>query len=113
MTAFDHAWIFLKALPQQQMYEESLRPGFFMAPPEFKQQILGTTHPAIVGMLRRLQNSGQSPYGVTPDLEVLSSEDAQDYAADEEGRNAIIEARTPLTVDKYGEYFDDSQAYSI
>ena len=110
MTAFDHAWVFLKALPEQQMYEESLRPGFFMAPPQFKQQRLGTVHPAIAGMLRRLQNPDQSPYGVTPDLEVLSSEDDRFYA-DEEGRDSMIEGKTPLTVDKYGEYFDDRQAY--
>ena len=108
--AFEQAWRLLKALPGQQMYEESLRAGFMGTPPEFKQQRLGTVHPAIAGMMRRLQNQNQSPYSATLDLEVLANEDDRFYAS-EEGRDAMIEGRTPLTVDKYGEYFDDRQAY--
>lgn len=65
MTAFNQAWAMLKALPEQQSFDQFYthgRPGSFREfnyPPTFeeipkiKQQRRGTVHPAIIAMLQR------------------------------------------------------------
>ena len=65
MTAFNQAWAMLKALPEQQAFEQfythgglgSLRefnyPPTFEEIPKIKQQRRGTVHPAIIAMLQR------------------------------------------------------------
>ena len=59
MSAFNEAWGFMKALPEQQQYQEmpGLGGGFEQMTP---QRRIGTVHPAIISMLRRLQ-SGRGP----------------------------------------------------
>ena len=54
--AFEQAWSLLKALPEQQMFEQRSRPAPYGSIPDIQQQRLGTAHPAIVGMLNRLEN---------------------------------------------------------
>lgn len=54
--AFEQAWSLLKALPEQQMYEQMSRPAPYGFNPDIHQQRLGSAHPAIVGMLNRLEN---------------------------------------------------------
>lgn len=66
MSAFDEAWDFMKALPEQQQYQEmpGLGEGFEQATP---QRRIGTVHPAIISMLRGLQ-SGKGPGPTRPGI---------------------------------------------
>ena len=66
MSAFDEAWGFMKALPEQQQYVEmpELGEGFEQMTP---QRRIGTVHPAIISMLRRLQ-SGKGPGPTRPGI---------------------------------------------
>tara|TARA_B100000963_G_C22485454_1_gene606668 strand:+ start:466 stop:891 length:426 start_codon:yes stop_codon:yes gene_type:complete len=102
MTAFEQAWSLLKALPEQQMFEQRSRPAPYGSITDMQQQRLGTVHPAIVGMLSRLQHTPRG-YAVRPDLRVL-----------ERGQLAhdpvMIEGRTPLSIENYGKYFDEGRA---
>jgi len=52
------AWEFLKGLPEQQQYTDlpGLAEGFDVKTPQHR---VGTTHPAIISMLNRLQNPHQ------------------------------------------------------
>jgi len=57
MTAFNQAWAMLKALPEQQAFEQyenhgRLGPSFEKIP-KISQQRRGTVHPAIIAMLQR------------------------------------------------------------
>jgi len=65
-VAFDEAWGFMKALPEQQQYQEmpGLGEGFEQMTP---QRRIGTVHPAIISMLRRLQ-SGKGPGPTRPGI---------------------------------------------
>ena len=65
-VAFDEAWDFMKALPEQQQYQEmpELGEGFEQMTP---QRRIGTVHPAIISMLRRLQ-SGRGPGPTRPGI---------------------------------------------
>ena len=62
--AFDIAWSLLKALPEQQAFEEIIQPTHrFGFKPRVVQRRLGAVHPAIMGMMDREQTSraGKSP----------------------------------------------------
>ena len=62
--AFNIAWSVLKALPEQQAFEEIIQPTHrFGFKPRVVQRRLGAVHPAIMGMMDREQTSraGKSP----------------------------------------------------
>lgn len=68
--AFEQAWSVLKALPEQQMYSQLTTPIGYGFSPDIEQQRLGTVHPAIEGMMERLQAQQQRHFNVRPDLRV-------------------------------------------
>jgi hypothetical protein len=68
MTAFEQAWSLLKALPGQQMYSQLTMPVGYGFSPSIEQQRLGTVHPAIAGMMSRLQRPDE--FNPQPDLRV-------------------------------------------
>jgi len=70
MTAFEQAWSLLKALPGQQMYSQLTMPVGYGFSPEISQQRLGTVHPAIAGMMNRLQRPDEYGFNPRPDLRV-------------------------------------------
>tara|TARA_R100001440_G_scaffold5582_1_gene11843 strand:+ start:162 stop:653 length:492 start_codon:yes stop_codon:yes gene_type:complete len=117
--AFEQAWSLLKALPEQQMFEQRSRPAPYGSIPDIQQQRLGTVHPAIINMINRRQNPHEykfiddehdrrpirmdlfSDVPMKPDLRVLGR--------GEEGPT-MIEGRTPLSIENYGKYFDEGRA---
>ena len=89
MTAFDNAWIFLKALPEQQMFVERTRrenlggggdeEEWLDHLPEidrFGARSYGTIHPAILGMLQRRTDDFHQTEGIPPTLNLDSGEEA-------------------------------------
>jgi len=122
--AFEQAWSLLKALPQQQMYEQMSRPMPYGYNPDIQQQRLGTVHPAIINMINRVQNPHEykfiddehdrrlirndlfSNVPMRPNLRVLGRAEEGQFADDP----AMIEGRTPLSIENYGKYFDEDRA---
>lgn len=76
MKPFQSAWIFLKALPEQQMFTEPRPRRNLTQPPlnpsegpvidDYGAVSHGTVHPAILGMLQR--NAGEARQGNHPTL---------------------------------------------
>jgi hypothetical protein len=76
--AFSEAWNLLKALPEQRVTAASSREGSgtvnpYMGPEQYDDRDIGTVHPAIYGMLQRLQGTK------SPNLRSISS---LDYGTD-------------------------------
>ena len=80
-AAFDHAWVFLKALPEQQMFVERTPRSTVSGAEDFDEDYghlpeidrfgarsLGTVHPAILGMLQRRTDDYHQHYGMSPNL---------------------------------------------
>ena len=75
MGAFDEAWNLLKALPEQRVTAASSREGSgrvnpYMGPEQHDDRDIGTVHPAVYGMLQRLQGTK------SPNLRSISSLDS-------------------------------------
>jgi hypothetical protein len=95
MTAFNKAWDFLKALPEQQMFVERTprtNAGYegyeeYDDYPEIDRygaRSLGTVHPAIMGMLARNKNEHFQPLNFPPNLNLdKGREDDARIAEDE------------------------------
>ena len=88
MTAFNNAWNFLKALPEQQMFVERTRRQSLdgSEDEDFAQDHLpeidrygarsmGTVHPAILGMLQRRTDDYHQTKGISPDLNLDSGKE--------------------------------------
>ena len=88
MSAFNNAWNFLKALPEQQMFVERTRRQSLGGgeDEDFAQDHLpeidrfgarsyGTIHPAIQGMLQRRTDDYHQTEGIPPDLNLDSGEE--------------------------------------
>lgn len=60
MNPFDAAWSVLKALPEQQQFTDLGAFGEQFGQPRAQHRV-GTVHPAIRGMLQRLQNPSYGP----------------------------------------------------
>tara|TARA_R100000995_G_C3479126_1_gene122788 strand:+ start:1603 stop:2148 length:546 start_codon:yes stop_codon:yes gene_type:complete len=57
MKPFNEAWSMLKALPEQQSFTQRIRrPVSYGGEPAITQNRKGTIHPAILGMMERMQN---------------------------------------------------------
>tara|TARA_R100000388_G_C7237538_1_gene158883 strand:- start:77 stop:583 length:507 start_codon:yes stop_codon:yes gene_type:complete len=122
--AFEQAWSLLKALPEQQMYEQMSRPMPYGTIPDIQQQRLGTVHPAVINMINRVQNPHEykfiddehdrrlirndlfSNVPMRPNLRVLGRAEEGQFADDP----AMVEGRTPLSIENYGKYFDEGRA---
>ena len=87
------------------MFQQQLRPTSYGLAPDLQQQRLGSVHPAIMGMLSRLQNTPRG-YAVRPDLRVLGRAEGGQFADDP----VMIEGRTPLSIENYGGHFDEGRA---
>lgn len=75
MKAFEQAWELLKALPEQRVTAASAREGSgtvspYAGPEQHDDRDIGTVHPAIMGMLQRLQGTER------PDLRSVSDMDS-------------------------------------
>ena len=84
MTAFNQAWVMLKALPEQQAFEQNVYHGRlgprFEKIPKISQQRRGTVHPAIIAMLQRARGreSGEDSRYFSDDKPSLRIQDEDD-----------------------------------
>tara|TARA_R100000315_G_scaffold47502_1_gene22103 strand:- start:813 stop:1175 length:363 start_codon:yes stop_codon:yes gene_type:complete len=75
VSAFEYAWAVLKALPEQQAFIEEHYPASQLGQESFTSQVRqGTVHPAIIGAMRRLQEtrniSQGEPFVTAPSLDM-------------------------------------------
>ena len=85
MSAFEYAWAVLKALPEQQAFIEEHYPASQLGQESFTSQVRqGTVHPAIIGAMRRLQEtrniSQGEPFVTAPSLDMRVHPDMTKYS---------------------------------
>lgn len=71
MNPFDAAWSVLKALPEQQQFTDLGAFGEQFGQPRAQHRV-GTVHPAVIGMLQRLQNPNLDG-GMGPSLRTVGT----------------------------------------